>query len=133
MSDELTERMNEVAAQAKDRATAHTPGPWAFGEGLDPGEMAVRSDSGHWVCLCFDAQPKDQNCEANGKLIAAAPELLAALQAISSNPYIDLGDLVYKVRESEGEGWEGKAVKQWSDACQLIESAIAKATGKELR
>jgi len=39
-----------------------------------------------------------------------------ALLAIFSNPHVDLGDLVYTIRERELEGWEGPAVKQWGDA-----------------
>jgi len=37
-------------------------------------------------------------------------ELVAALEAISSNPHCDLGSLVYKVRDSDLEGWKGPAV-----------------------
>ena len=39
-----------------------------------------------------------------------------ALSALFNNPHIDLGDFVYQVREREGQGWEGSAVKAWSDA-----------------
>lgn len=43
-------------------------------------------------------------------------ELQRAVHELFSNPHLDLGDLVYKVRESEGEGWDGPAVKAWSAA-----------------
>lgn len=42
--------------------------------------------------------------------------LRTALSALFGNPHLDLGDLVYQVREREGEGWEGASVKAWSDA-----------------
>lgn len=64
------------------------------------------------------------------RLIAAAPDLLAALIALTTNPHIDLGDLVYKVRESEGEGWDGPCVHAWSGAIAIAKSAIASATGE---
>ena len=52
------------------------------------------------------------------------PCLLAALKALTSNPYVSLGDLVYAVREQEGEGWEGPMVKAWSNAVREAEAAI---------
>lgn len=68
--------------------------------------------------------------ERRARLIAAAPDLLEALKALTSNPHVDLGGLVYKVRDSEGEGWDGPQVKHWSDAVQAARAAIAKAEGK---
>lgn len=56
-------------------------------------------------------------------------ELLAALVALTTNEHINLGDLVYTVRDNEGLGWEGPAVKAWSDAVMAAKAAIAKTTG----
>lgn len=53
-------------------------------------------------------------------------EMKAALIAISSNKHLDLGDLIYDVREREGKGWEGKSVKQWSDAVQKVNEVVKK-------
>ena len=58
-------------------------------------------------------------------------ELLSALEALLSNPYLNLGDLVYQVREREGEGWDGPAVTAWSDAVMAAKAAIAKAKGED--
>jgi hypothetical protein len=51
-------------------------------------------------------------------------ELLDALKAISNNPHIDLGDLVYTVRDREGEGWAGRYVHEWNDACAKINELL---------
>ena len=67
------------------------------------------------------------NLEANARLISAAPELLEALEALTSNPHVDLGDLVYQVRDREGLGWDGPEVTKWSNAVQQARAAIAKA------
>jgi hypothetical protein len=72
----------------------------------------------------------DANSEANAHLIDAAPDLLEALKALMTNPHVNLGDLIYKVRDSEGEGWDGPQVKAWSDAVQAATAAIAKAEGR---
>jgi hypothetical protein len=65
-----------------------TPGPWVFGAGLETDEMAVKSASGHWICFCFDEQPGKNKCNANGALIAAAPDLLAACEeALRRTPF----------------------------------------------
>jgi hypothetical protein len=57
-------------------------------------------------------------------------ELLEALKALMENEHLDLGDLIYKVREREGLGWEGPSVTQWSDAIEKANAAIAKSEGK---
>lgn len=67
--------------------------------------------------------------EDKARLAGAAPELLAALLALTSNPHIALEDLVYRVREVEGEGWDGPAVKAWIEAVTAARAAIIKAGG----
>lgn len=58
----------------------------------------------------------------------AGPRLLAALHALTTAKYVSLGDLVYDVREREGLGWDGPAVKAWSDAVTEANAAIKAAT-----
>jgi len=120
--------------------SAPTPGPWHHDKSKYADWGWVRDSEMNMIASlavphgCDEdkhRREKTDPCEANARLIAAAPDLLEALEAISSNPHVDLGDLVYKVRESEGEGWEGPQVKAWSDACELVKSAIAKAKGGE--
>jgi len=54
-----------------------------------------------------------------------AAKLAEALRALTSNPSISLGDLVYTVREYEGLGWDGPNVKAWSDAVVAAREALA--------
>ena len=63
----------------------YTPGPWAIRHGTNI--FAVRTDVGHEGVVCntgghrgnhVDCGPE---CEANARLIAAAPDLLAACEA----------------------------------------------------
>jgi hypothetical protein len=60
-------------------------------------------------------------------LSAAAAEIYAAAKMLTTCKHIDLGDLVYRVRENEGKGWDGPAVTQWSKGvtrlCKAIELA----------
>lgn len=62
--------------------SAHTPGPWAIivdVPGAAVGYRAiVKNDDGHPGDVICNPSPMG---EANARLIAAAPELLAALQA----------------------------------------------------
>lgn len=53
-------------------------------------------------------------------------EMREALIAISSNEHLDLGDLIYDVRKSEGEGWDGQWVKHWSDAVMKVNNVVKK-------
>lgn len=53
--------------------TTHTPGPWSF----DAVHGAVLSADGHAVAvLCFHGAESMAQEDANGRLIAGAPELL---------------------------------------------------------
>ena len=66
----------------------HTPGPWKYdGDGFDSCSAADCGTEGYTVMDddCFpicqiDDRIDDDECEANARLIAAAPELLDALQ-----------------------------------------------------
>jgi hypothetical protein len=44
---------------------------------------------------------------------------------LEANPHFDLGDQVYGVREREGEGWNGQAVKDFGLAHTNIVNGIA--------
>ena len=67
--------------------SAHTPGPWAL---IDHGGgwFDIESDNERYFFVCFagsrDSQSDQQQSSANGQLIAAAPDLLEALQTIAT-------------------------------------------------
>lgn len=56
--------------------TKHTPGPWRLGPSL--GE--VRDDDNNVLCDVY--HDSDEQAEADTRLIAAAPDLLAACEAL---------------------------------------------------
>jgi hypothetical protein len=56
--------------------TAHTPGPWHIG--MKPGPMIYGSDSSQVADLRGDLLDRGE-AQANARLIAAAPDLLAAI------------------------------------------------------
>lgn len=98
----------------------HTPRPWAFSE-----------ESGEVYYADKDVQPliaivSCENCQthkqylADGKLIAAAPELLAALQ--SAYELIDNSDVRYFISNNLGEQ------AQLHSALHKARAAIASAT-----
>lgn len=65
--------------------TAHTPGPWTTNPEVE--HQAVLGPDGFIVadCAIFSFRPgapTSERCTANGHLVAAAPDLLAALQSI---------------------------------------------------
>jgi hypothetical protein len=103
----------------------HTPGPWEFdaagGEGLvkkqTPGLSSHIS-----ICRMYDAWICDEHggtAEANAKLIAAAPDLLNACNAM-----IDWDD-----REHDHSNTFNERMEQCSKAFTLARQAILKATG----
>jgi hypothetical protein len=97
----------------------HTPGPWHIGQSRewDDGELheqlAVYSAEGvktakveTWLKHCREES------EANARLIAAAPELLAALKALL--PILDN---------------DSPLARAYEDVGQLAQAALAKAEG----
>ena len=67
----------------------HTPGPWAY---IVPDGHVVRhpqiySDFGPVANATWLGENKLDQLKANARLIAAAPELLEALELLVDNPY----------------------------------------------
>jgi hypothetical protein len=84
----------------------HTPGPW-HGNGTSPPDhdtYAVWSETGSFICsLRFpfggtEGRVNDDEREANARLIAAAPDLLAICQEIANDSRIDLIDSERRIR-----------------------------------
>lgn len=66
-------------ANAKRENAAHTPGPWMV-EPLGSDCFEVKCECGYFIATCHDGVRGDRNADVNARLIAAAPDLLAALQ-----------------------------------------------------
>ena len=100
-------------------ASAHTPGPWQIYPG-GKGEQFVFGDcsSSHpYLCGQAFGLTADQ-CAANARLIAAAPELLAALES------------VMQWTEGDLESPASLDCETIQERITFIKSAIARATGK---
>ena len=107
----------------------YTPGPWTvnytkFSE--------VRTSDGAIVAKCTKLTTLT-NMQANAALIAAAPELLAALEADEQaqklyDEYLEMIDAKCPPNDC-GEKWRA-AMKQRKHAKELRTAAIAKAKGQ---
>lgn len=94
----------------------HTPGPW-FAE-YGAAHNVIFSDQGI-ACIATIHHGVDPSSDANARLIASAPELLAALERLVNVTPIDCD-------------YHGLPIdKQLDAALTLAESAIAKAKGIE--
>ena len=98
--------------------TSHTPGPWVRDTGSGFG-CDVRAQNGRKVAATWGINNSDPHrpayraeCDANARLIAAAPELLEALETLAE--CAKYGDVI--------EGADA-----WKDA----RAAIAKAKGEQ--
>jgi|HubBroStandDraft_5_1064220.scaffolds.fasta_scaffold329773_2 hypothetical protein len=100
--------------------TAHTSGPWQHRQAYDNGEPAsFEVDAGRSnICAVATGAGQPEREEANARLIAAAPDLLAALQQFgqATAPFI--------------AGAIGSSNPNIMAAVGQANAAIAKATGK---
>lgn len=100
----------------------HTPGPWS----CDYGDFAAYCETGAEVCEVTKGNHDDgtkipdDEMEANLRLVAAAPELLAALRA-AKDQLISLYEQLYPDDESDNET---------TAAIDEALAAIAKAEGR---
>lgn len=62
----------------------HTPGPWATYDADQMGTYTVIGQDGEFVAWTRDMHKPDAECEANARLIAKAPEMLAQLEQVVS-------------------------------------------------
>jgi len=118
----------------------HTPGPWGWTDGEKPIDIAsydapgyynnpqLHSSSGEFIVGCDEYWTigplfRDDEMRANARLISAAPDLLEAIEMVTSKlPVIMDPDADYSETCSEIEiTW-----REWS----VFRSAINKATGE---
>lgn len=99
----------------------HTPGPWKL-KGLNP--PRIYADEGkEIICQCDSMGEMTQSQEkANARLIAAAPELLAALELLLP--------MAEKFCNNAGNGADGQGLAEHSVYVIQARAAIAKAKGE---
>lgn len=96
----------------------HTPGPWTanparFVAGAN-GDVAIVNDHHSLIAVAYVRNGEEQ---ANARLIAAAPDLLAACRAVAG--------MEQRARAGEYIDWTSNG----NEAIQLVRAAIAKAEG----
>lgn len=59
----------------------HTPGPWQVQKEALPNRVGITATNGRFITWTMGGAPNSES-EANARLIAAAPDLLEALEVI---------------------------------------------------
>lgn len=93
-------------------AGQHTPGPWLVYKAQRRSRPAIRSSEGFYIV-------EHVTDEANARLIASCPELLAAVEA----QYIELADIRNE--------WPGRNTAEGQQRLSRLRDLICKATGRE--
>lgn len=99
----------------------HTPGPWSL-YGDRPVHICSMSVAAPTIATVNidNSLPNYEETEANARLIAAAPDLLAALENIVQN--FDMGDFIITVAA------QGEDTPEHRANLDFARAAIAKAT-----
>lgn len=103
----------------------HTPGPWHTG-GKD--NSIIYAEDGYAVANAVTYHNRDRDSRADAELIAAAPELLAALERVEAR-------LTAAARAFYVEGKPAairKAFDGWKDDIEPARDALNKAKGASL-
>jgi len=87
---------------------AHTPGPWNVSSGQDDAIITTDDGSGASIAVVYGAHAWRKEWQANARLIASAPDLLATLKAL--RPLFETG-----------------AAEEYAAEIEAAEAAIAKA------
>ena len=107
----------------------HTPGPWKYGHlGTDAFWIGPDYDKTPVAHVEHDTVNARDNSRENARLLAAVPELLAALNAILTEETVPVHT---GYDHSQNYIWTD-AVLTDSDAFRLARAAIAKAKGPQL-
>lgn len=82
-----------------------------------------------WGKILIQMGKDPVNTESSARSVAEyaatrIEELIAIIRGLMESPHADLSAMVYQVRESEGLGWDGPAVKAWSDAYEAARKVI---------
>ena len=105
----------------------HTPGPWSFNTSPNCWSVLQVGSSGRWIVAggtAWAIPGRQSEAEANARLIAAAPDLLEALEDLREWA-LDHGEVVFA-----GGGMH--AVDPMNSCLRRASAAIAKATGEPL-
>lgn len=106
--------------------TKFTPGPWVYAPDYDEndGDIIINRDYEFPVAICFKSDLRDEiqydpeEVRANANLIAAAPDLYAALEEVLNS--------TMAMREEDFRYDEGSV----SDVLNLCRAVLAKARGE---
>lgn len=133
MSDSTEKKANTAAQKL---GAAHTPGPWRLSNINDGGHLGaeVEIDSDHHIGLAtvvwrMENEGRSTRLEANARLIAAAPELLEALEEIIETQNLLDSDAAEVLAEYEGVSCMREAVSR-SRAVLKAYAAVKKARGE---
>ena len=104
--------------------SAHTPGPWKAHFTGERGYLINGCDGDSLAGLAFQACKRREETEANAELIAAAPELLAALKEAERVLRIDAQD------HANIGSWKSAEARFVLRAADSARAAIEKAGAK---
>ena len=100
--------------------TQHTEGPWRY----EPETKTIRSVPANYWLASMDSWDGAVNHEANARLMAAAPKLLAALEQVIK--YLEEGTLVRDITQDAKPEW-GMKMMYFVRDLQSWQTAITEA------
>ena len=98
----------------------HTPGPWVVGEKRHAYDVVIRTKNGDPVAIVLVGGYTKLEGDANARLIAVSPKILAALKGLGC-----------VCPDGTGYGPSEQGFSEHSAKCQAVSDAIEEAVGEK--
>jgi len=103
--------------------SSHSPAPWIVGENFNKTANDVILNADSHIIYVGNTVSKDDLAHLV-KCVNEHAVMLKMLAEIMTNKHASIEDHFYKVKENEGEGWNGPSLVAWGEAISAAKQLL---------